>query len=94
MESPLKPYLLRTERWICQGHKELQVLFEKLAERKPAIRQYYKQNFFTEGQTLILECPRQLPDGEQMDFVEVMEIEDSLIRYHRVYWGWRELKVI
>jgi hypothetical protein len=23
-----------------------------------------------------------------MDLVEVMEIRDQLIQYHRVYWGW------
>ena len=28
--------------------------------------------------------PRVTPDGQQMDFVEVMEIEDGLIRAHRV----------
>jgi ketosteroid isomerase-like protein len=28
------------------------------------------------------------PDGDQMDIVEVMEIQDGLIAAHRVYWGW------
>ena len=55
---------------------------------------YFKQNFFTDGKTLIFEYPRQTPEGEQMDFVEVMEIKDGLIQYHRVYWGWRGFKVI
>ncbi|MCW2558410.1 MAG: hypothetical protein JWP55_2374 [Mycobacterium sp.] len=32
--------------------------------------------------------------GEQMDFVEVMEIEDGLIRAHRVYWGWRGVPIL
>lgn len=66
----------------------------KLAERKPSIRKHFKQNFFTDGKTLIFEYPRQTPDGEQMDFVEIMEIKDNLIHYHRVYWGWRGFKVI
>lgn len=34
------------------------------------------------------EYPRETPDGEQMDIVEVMEIRDGLIAHHRVYWGW------
>ena len=34
------------------------------------------------------------PDGDQMDLVEVMEIEDGLIKRHRVYWGWYALNVL
>ncbi|MEA2948539.1 MAG: hypothetical protein QOI40_3869, partial [Alphaproteobacteria bacterium] len=34
------------------------------------------------------------PDGEQIDFVEVMEIRDNLIRHHRVYWGWFGFNVL
>lgn len=34
------------------------------------------------------EYPRLTPDGEQMDFVEVMKLKDGLIMHHRVYWGW------
>jgi hypothetical protein len=37
---------------------------------------------------------RETPSGEQMDFVEVMEIEDGLIHAHRVYWGWRGVDVL
>ncbi len=40
------------------------------------------------------EYPRETPDGEQMDFVEVMELEDGRIRRHRVYWGWRGVSVM
>ena len=40
------------------------------------------------------EYPRAKPDGEQMDFVEVMEIRDGLIHRHRVYWGWFGLKLL
>ncbi len=29
-----------------------------------------------------------------MDFVEVMHIEDRLIRNHKVYWGWRGVQVL
>lgn len=94
VESPLIPYLLNIDRGICQGRKELRSLIEKVAQRKPLIRKYFKKNFFTDGKTLIFEYPRQAPDGEQMDFVEIMEIKNKLIQYHRVYWGWRGFKVI
>lgn len=94
IESPLIPHLLKTENGICKGQNELRNLLEKVAQRKPVSRKYFKQNFFTDGKTLIFEYPRQTPEGEQMDFVEVMEIKDALIQYHRVYWGWRGFKVI
>ena len=35
------------------------------------------------------------PKGEQMDFVEVIELnDDGLIQYHKVYWGWRGFAVL
>jgi hypothetical protein len=40
------------------------------------------------------EYPRATPQGEQMDFVEVMEIENGLIQKHRVYWGWYGFNVM
>ncbi len=29
-----------------------------------------------------------MPDGEQIDIVEVMEIAEGKIQRHRIYWGW------
>ena len=40
------------------------------------------------------EYPRATPDGEQMDFVEVMELKNDLIQRHRVYWGWYGLSIL
>jgi hypothetical protein len=40
------------------------------------------------GRQLVWEYPREAPDGEQVDILEVMDIEDGLIRHHRIYWGW------
>ena len=54
----------------------------------------HREGFTTDGRRAMWEYPRDAPDGEQMDFVEVMEIEDGLIRTHHVYWGWRGVKVI
>jgi len=70
-------------------------LLERVAARKPSLRTYYRTGFLTDGnRTMIFEYPRDTPDGEQMDFVEVMEIADGLIQRHCVYWGWRGVKVI
>ena len=48
-----------------------------------------------DGKKLIWEYPRQKSDGEQMDFVESMELNDQgLIQHHAVYWGWRGVNVM
>lgn len=94
IESPLIPHLLNIDEGICRGRDALRQLLEIVAARKPEKRQYYRKKYFTDGKTLIWEYPRVAPNGEQMDFVEVMELENGLIQYHRVYWGWRGFSVI
>ncbi len=47
-----------------------------------------------ENRPLIWEYPRATQDGEQMDFMEVMDIENGLIKHHRVYWGWAGVEII
>jgi hypothetical protein len=32
--------------------------------------------------------PREAPDGDQIELMEVMGIEHGLIQRHRIYWGW------
>jgi hypothetical protein len=94
-ESPLVPHLLGTESGVLHGHRELKPLFDKLAGRKPAIRQYHRTGYLTDGRRLLWEYPREAPDGEQMDFVEAMELNrDGLIQRHRVYWGWRGFQIL
>jgi ketosteroid isomerase-like protein len=94
LESPLVPHLLGTEEGICRGRDELRKLFEILAQRKPKVRQFYRTGYFTDGKKVMWEYPHATPQGEQMDFVEVMEIEEGLIRKHRVYWGWFGFNVL
>lgn len=76
------------------GHEELQRFFEILATRKPKMRQFYRTGYFTDGQRVIWEYPHAAPSGEQMDFIEVMEINNGLIQKHRVYWGWFGFNVL
>ncbi len=88
-ESPLVPHLMGTQKGILRGHDEIRPLFEKLADRKPEVRKYYRNGYLTDGKKLMWEYPREAPNGDQMDFVEVMEVnDDGLIQKHRVYWGW------
>ncbi|MBN3816988.1 nuclear transport factor 2 family protein [Paraburkholderia sp. Se-20369] len=51
-------------------------------------RWYRTGQFFANGRQLTWEYPRETPDGDQVDLVEVMDIRDGLIAHHRVYWGW------
>lgn len=94
LESPLVSHLLEKEEGVCRGRAELQRFFEALAPRKPNVRQFYRTGYFTDGRKVMWEYPHQTPNGEQMDFVEVMEIESGLIRKHRVYWGWYGFNVL
>jgi ketosteroid isomerase-like protein len=94
-ESPLVPHLLGTERGVLKGHRELRPLFEHLAERKPPVRQYFRTGYLTDGRRLVWEYPRAAPNGDQMDFVESMELNDEgLIQRHCVYWGWYGVNVL
>lgn len=95
IESPLIPHLMKVERGICRGHEEMRPFFREVGRRKPSLRKYHRAGYFTDGKKLIWEYPRAKPDGEQMDFVESMELDDAgLIRHHAVYWGWRGVNVI
>ena len=40
------------------------------------------------GDTLVWEYPRQTPEGDQVDILELMQVRDGLISHHRIYWGW------
>jgi ketosteroid isomerase-like protein len=94
LESPLIPHLIGGNKGICHGREEIRKLLETAAPRKPETRTFYRKGYFTDGRMLVWEYPRATPDGEQMDFLEIMEVENGLIQYHRVYWGWRGFEVI
>ena len=94
-ESPLVPQLLDRESGVLRGHDEIRPLFDKLAARKPPVRQYYRTGYFTDGKRLLWEYPRDTGRGDQMDFVEAMELnEQGLIQRHCVYWGWFGVRVL
>jgi ketosteroid isomerase-like protein len=95
LESPLVPHLLGIDRGYLHGHKELRPLFDLVASRKPPVRQYSRTGYLTDGKRLIWEYPRDAGKGEQMDFVEVMDLnDDGLIQRHCVYWGWFGFRVL
>ena len=94
LESPLVRHLTESQRGVVEGRENLRDFIRTVFERTPASRGHYRTGFFTDGRRLIWEYPRQTASGDQMDFVESMEIEDGLIRRHCVYWGWYGVKVI
>lgn len=94
LESPLVRHHLAVDDGICRGREELRRFIEIVFERQPPERRRFRAGFFTDGRKLMWEYPRSTPDGDQMDFAEVMEIEDGLIQHHRVYWGWFGLKLL
>jgi hypothetical protein len=94
LESPLVRHHLGVDEGVVEGRQALREFVRVVFERQPPQRRRYRTGLFTDGRTLMWEYPRAAPDGEQMDFVEVMEIEDGLIRHHRVYWGWYGLRLL
>jgi len=94
IESPLVQHLMKRRDGVVQGKDALREFITRVFATNPSQRKRFKQGFFTDGRVLTWEYPRQSPDGEQMDLVEVMEIEDGHIKRHRVYWGWYALNVL
>lgn len=89
LESPLVCHLLGTAEGVVRGRENIRKFVgEKVFPHQAAKRRRFRAGFFTDGSRLTWEYPRQSPDGDQMDIVEVMEIRDGLIVHHRVYWGW------
>jgi ketosteroid isomerase-like protein len=94
LESPLVAYLRGNGDGLARGREEIGQLLRQAAPRKPSNRHFYRRGYFTDGSTIVWEYPRATPDGEQMDFFEVMQVEGGAIKSHRVYWGWRGVEVI
>ncbi|WP_244622370.1 nuclear transport factor 2 family protein [Bradyrhizobium ivorense] len=94
IESPLVQHLMQTHEGIVRGTDALRVFITRVFQTNPPHRRRFKQSFFSDGRILTWEYPRQSPDGDQMDLVEVMEIADGLIQRHRVYWGWYALNIL
>ena len=97
LESPaiiaIYPHL---DKGILRGRSEIEKFFTKtLGALSKEFRELYRSDlFFSTGKLLTWEYPRETPTGEQVDLVESMDIEDGLIVYHRVYWGWKGFQAL
>jgi|GEM_PF-3780316 len=70
----------------------MRAFFKEGVRRRPneLVRWYRDGRYFFDGETLIWEYPRLLPDdGEQIDICEALDLDGELIQRHRVYWGFR-----
>jgi steroid Delta-isomerase len=98
LESPLVSAILDDKSdGILRGHDELRRFFTEGARRRPndLVRWYRSGDWLSDGRRLLVwEYPRQAPDGDQVDLVEVMELADGLIQHHRIYWGWKGCNLI
>ena len=92
LETPLVQAIFDSrENGILRGHREIRPFFEEAARGLPnaLVRWHRTGKWLTDGERLLVwEYPRRAPDGDQVEIVEVMEIADGLIQYHRIYWGW------
>lgn len=94
IESPLVQHLMKTPEGIVGGRDDMRRFITRVFQTNPPQRKRFRKGFFTDGRVVMWEYPRQSPDGDQMELVEVMEIGDGLIKRHRVYWGWHALNVL
>lgn len=81
---------------ILRGRSEIETFFTKVLGvlSKEFSELYRSEQFLSTSRLLTWEYPRQTPTGEQIDLVESMDIEDGLIVYHRVYWGWKGFQAL
>lgn len=94
LESALVRHLTGAESGVIEGRDALRRFVEKVYAQPLPGRTRYRTGLLTDGTTLMWEYPRVTPSGQQVDLVEVMELEDGLIRRHRVYWGWLGIKTL
>ncbi len=97
LETPLILATLRDRtEGILKGKTEIGSFFAAgLRTPQSGLGRWYRTGiFFSNGRQLTWEYPRETPQGDQVDLVEVMDIADGLIVHHRVYWGWVGFKAL
>lgn len=96
LESPLVTAILGTTDGICTGRAEIGRFIAEGTARRPneLVRWHRSSTFGWTGQTLSWEYPHAYPGGEQIDIAEFMDISNGLIAHHRIYWGWRGVKLL
>jgi steroid delta-isomerase len=97
LETPLILATLKDRHeGVLRGTREIRPFFEAgLRKLRNDLGRWYRSGtFFSNGRQLTWEYPRETPEGDQVDLVEVMDITGGLIAHHRVYWGWVGFKAL
>src|SRR6202043_1327816 len=92
LESPLVPALLADKTdGVLRGKAEIARFLEAGARSRQLdlVRWFRSDTYFSAGSRLVWGYPRETPDGDQDEIVEVMDIADGLIKHHRIFWGWK-----
>jgi hypothetical protein len=84
IDSPLVRYLLGSDEGICRGRASIRAFIPLVSKHQPEERRTHRNPVFTDGHAMMWEYPRETPEGDQMDFTEIMEIRDGFIWRHRV----------
>lgn len=81
---------------VLVGREAIQQFMEDSKRKFPSdLAEWYRSDkVFINGRNLTWEYPRKTPTGEQVDLMEMLEIDDGLITYHRVYWGWYGVRLL
>jgi steroid Delta-isomerase len=81
---------------VMVGRDNIRKFFEESVRRFSSdLAQWFRTDVaFVNGRKLTWEYPRATPNGEQVDLMEMMEIEDGFIAAHRVYWGWYGVRLL
>lgn len=90
LETPLTMAILDDAKSGILCGPEIRRFFEEGVRRRPneLVRWRRDGTFFWNGHRLVWEYPRQTPQGDQVDILEVMDIVEGKITHHRIYWGW------
>lgn len=91
LETPVINAIFNVDNGTVQGQSELRHFFEEGGQRRPneLVRWFRRpDDFLFDGKRLIWEYPREAPDGNQIEIVEIMDLSNGLIQHHRIYWGW------
>lgn len=73
-----------------RGKSELTRFFEEGGLRRPdeLVRCHRNRSYLFNGRILFWAYQRAVPDGDQVDIAEVMELAGRHIVAHRIYRGW------
>lgn len=90
VQSPLVPAFFGPDKGVARGRAEVLLFLKESVKRRPNDKvHWYRDGYLWNGKTLIWEYPAETPYGyHQVDLAECLDLEDGLIKRHRIYWGW------